>query len=122
MEALGEHLSLTEQNSMEAERESVKVKLVEFFEREVAKKKKTVFPAIITELRNHGIFVELTESMTFGLVHISTLADDLYILNNAGTALTGRRTKRKFELGQKIQVVADRVDRFKRQIDFRLAG
>jgi ribonuclease R len=121
MEALGEHLSLTEQNSMEAERESVKVKLVEFFEREVAKKKKTLFPAIITELRNHGMFIELTESMTFGLVHVSTLTDDLYVLNNAGTAFIGRRTKRKFELGQKLNVVADRVDRFKRQIDFRLA-
>jgi len=121
MESLASHLSLTEQNSMEAERDSQKVKLLEFFDREVAKKKKTVFAAIITDVRNHGLFVELPDAMTFGLVHLSTLRDDLYLLNNAGTALIGRRSKRRLELGQKISVVTEKVDRFKRQIDFRLA-
>ena len=122
MESLAEHLSLTEQNSTEAERDSQKVKLLEFFEREVAKKKKAVFAAVITDVRNHGLFVELPDSMTFGLVHLSTLRDDLYLLNNAGTALIGRRTKRRLELGQKVTVVTERVDRFKRQIDFRLSS
>jgi ribonuclease R len=121
MESLAEHLSLTEQNSMEAERESQKVKLLEFFEREVARKKKTVFAAVITDVRNHGMFVELPDAMTFGLVHLSTMRDDLYLLNNAGTALIGRRTRRRLDVGQKIQVITERVDRFKRQIDFRLA-
>jgi ribonuclease R len=121
MESLAEHLSLTEQNSMEAERDSQKVKLLEFFERELAKKKKTVFAAVITDVRNHGLFVELPDAMTFGLVHLSTMRDDLYLLNNAGTALIGRRTKRRLDVGQKIQVVTEKVDRFKRQIDFRLA-
>jgi ribonuclease R len=122
MEILAQHLSLTEQNSTEAERESQKVKLLEFFEREAAKKKKTVFAAVITDVRNHGMFVELPDAMTFGLIHISTLRDDLYQLNNAGTALVGRRSKRRLELGQKISVITERVDRFKRQIDFRLNG
>jgi ribonuclease R len=120
MESLAQHLSLTEQNSTEAERDSQKVKLLEFFEREAAKKKKTVFAAVITDVRNHGMFVELPDAMTFGLVHLSTLRDDLYQLNNAGTALVGRRSKRRLELGQKVSVVTERVDRFKRQIDFRL--
>ena len=122
MESLAEHLSLTEQNSMEAERDSQKVKLLEFFEREVVKKKKSVFTAVITDVRNHGLFVELPDAMTFGLIHLSTMRDDLYQLNNAGTALIGRRTKRRLELGQKISVVTERVDRFKRQIDFRLSA
>lgn len=121
MDSLAEHLSLAEQNSMEAERESQKVKLLEFFEREVAKKKKSPFAAVITDVRNHGLFVELPDAMTFGLIHLSTMRDDLYLLNNAGTALIGRRTRKKFELGQKVTVVTERVDRFKRQIDFRLA-
>jgi ribonuclease R len=60
--------------------------------------------------------------MTFGLVPASALADDHYLRNNAGTALIGRRTKRRLDLGQKVSVVTERVDRFKRQIDFRLAG
>jgi len=67
------------------------------------------------------MFVELVESQAYGLVHISTLDDDLYTLEAGGTALVGRRKKRRFALGGQIQVEVDRVDRFKRQIDFRVA-
>jgi len=121
MPRIAEHLSLTEQNSTEAERESVKVKLLEFFERELKKKKRTAFAATILEVRNHGMFVELVDSQAYGLVHISTLDDDLYTLEGGGTALVGRRKKRSFALGARIEVQVDRVDRFKRQIDFRVA-
>ncbi len=119
--SLAEHLSLTEQNSTEAERESVKVKLLELFERELQKAKRTRFAAVILEVRNHGMFVELTESMAYGLVHVSTLTDDLYRLDGGGTALIGRRKRRRYEVGQTITVQVERVDRFKRQIDFRVA-
>jgi ribonuclease R len=118
IERLAEHLSLTEINSSEAERESVKVKLLEFFEREQQKKKKTQFPAIITDVRGHGFFVELAESGAFGLVQVSNLTDDFYQLNGAGTAFIGRKTRRRFDLGAKINVVVHQVDREKRQIDF----
>jgi ribonuclease R len=119
MESMGEHLSLTEINSSEAERESVKVKLVEFFERELKKKQKTEFEAVITDVRQHGLFVELVESMTFGFVTADKLPDDYYTLNNPGTALIGRRTKKQYTVGDHIQVVVDKVDRYKRLIDFR---
>ena len=122
MVTLGEHLSLTEINSTEAERESVKIKLLEFFERELAKETKTIFAAVITDVRPAGLFVELTESMTFGFLPTASLPDDVYNPNSAGTALIGRRTKKAFELGGKIDVIVDKVDRFKRMIDFRLAG
>lgn len=118
---IASHLSLTEQQSAEAERDSVKVKMLEFFERELAKENKTHFDAVITDIKNHGMFIELTESMTFGLVHISTLQDDLYRVEDHGAVLVGRRTGRRFSLGQHITVVAERVDRFKQQIDFRIA-
>jgi len=119
IESLGEHLSLTEISSAEAERESVKIKLLEFFERELEKKKKTPFVAVITDVRPNGFFVELVESMTFGFVSTATLSDDHYVLNNAGTTLTGRRHKRHFALNGRLDVVVERVDRFKRLIDFR---
>ena len=118
VDALAEHLSLTEINSTEAERDSVKVKLMEFFERETQKKKPTVFKAIITDVRNHGFFVELAEAGAFGLVPVSSLKDDFYMLNGAGTAFIGRKTKRTFELGHKIEVIVKSVDRQKRLIDF----
>ncbi len=115
---LAEHLSLTEINSTEAERDSVKVKLMEYFEREAEKKKKTVFTAIITDVRNHGFFIEVAEAGAFGMVPVSSLKDDFYVLNAAGTAFIGRKTKRRFELGHKVSVVVDKVDRQKRLIDF----
>ncbi|MBK9989747.1 MAG: RNB domain-containing ribonuclease [Verrucomicrobia bacterium] len=121
MDSLGEHLSLTEVNSTEAERESVKIKLLEFFERELAKKQKTRFEAVITDVRPNGFFIELVESMTFGYVSANTLADDQYQLNNAGTMLVGRRTKKRYELNARLPVVIDKVDRFKRMMDFRPA-
>jgi ribonuclease R len=118
IESLGEHLSLTEINSSEAERESVKIKLLEFFERELAKPTKTQFAAVITDVRQNGFFVELIESMTFGFVSAQVLKDDVYILTNDESELVGRRTKRKFKLNDRLNVVVERVDRFKRLIDF----
>ena len=121
-ERLGEHLSLTEINSAEAERESVKIKLLEFFEREVAKKPKTKFAAVITDVRANGFFLELVESMTFGFVATASLGDDRYVPVDDGTALFGKKTKRRFALNDRLDVVVDRVDRFKRLIDFRPAS
>jgi len=121
MHSLAEHVSKTEQNSTEAERESVKIKQMEFFEREAEKKVKTVFKAAILEVRNHGMFVELVESLTFGMITMSSMTDDLYVMVGDGQAIVGRRHKRKFTPGQTIEVCVKRVDRFKRQIDFALA-
>jgi len=99
----------------------VKIKLLEFFERELQKKKKTRFAAVITDVRQNGFFIELIESMTFGFVAASSLNDDHYTLTNDGSALVGRKTKHRFELNGRLQVVVDRVDRFKRLIDFTVA-
>jgi ribonuclease R len=118
---LAEHLSLTEVNSSDAERESVKIKLLEFFERELAKKKRTAFAAIITDVRRHGFFIELVESMTFGFVSADALEGDYYQLNAEGNALVGRKKHHSFNLNGRLDVVVDKVDRFKRIIDFRPA-
>lgn len=119
--ALGEHLSLTETNSQEAERESVKIKTLEFFERELAKKTKSSFEAVITDVRSGGLFVELTESLTFGFIPTGTLPGDFYYPADDNTVLVGKRHKRRFALGGIIQVNVGKVDRAKRMIDFRVA-
>ncbi|MDQ8195451.1 RNB domain-containing ribonuclease [Coraliomargarita sp. SDUM461004] len=120
LESLGDHISITERNSVDAERESVKTKLLEFYDQELQKPKKQHFKAIITDVKNHGLFVELTDTLAFGMIHISTLDDDFYHPNSEGTALVGRRKQRTYALGQYIVVQVERVDRFKRQIDFRV--
>jgi len=117
IKSLAEHLSLTEINSAEAERESIKIKLLEFFEREAAKKHKTVFDAVITDVRRHGFFIELTESMTFGFVPLDGLGD-AFQLSPDQTALVGRKSGRKFALNGRLNVSVLQVDRYKRTIDF----
>ena len=73
------------------------------------------------DVRNHGMFVELVDSMAYGLVHISTLRDDLYKVNASHTGIVGRKRHNRFEVGDTIEVSVARVDRFKRQIDFMVA-
>jgi ribonuclease R len=122
LESLGDHLSITERNSVDAERESVKTKLLEFYERQLEKDDQQHFQAVITDVKNHGLFIELTDSLAFGMIHISTLDDDFYHPNEDGTALIGRRKRKSFGTGQHIMVKVERVDRFKRQIDFRVVN
>jgi ribonuclease R len=116
-----DHVSMTERNSSEAERDSVKVKLLELFEREAARPDKRTFAARIMEVKPHGMMVELDASHAYGLVHLTTLTDDFYRLAEDGRTLVGRRSGRIFAPGDGIEVVVERVDRFKRQVDFRLA-
>ena len=119
LDQTAEHITKTEQNSAEAERESRKIKLIEFFQRSV--NTNNSFEAIITSVSNHGFFVELTESMAFGFVHIHSLKDDIYRLNDSATELRGRRTNQVFKVGDKVKLKVESVDIFKRQIDFVLA-
>ena len=120
-EEMGEHLSLTEINSAEAERESVKIKLLEFFERELLKKEPTKFEAVITDVRPNGFFIELVESMTFGFVPASLLRDDYYQITPDGSALVGGKRKKRYALASRLQVHVAKVDRVKRFMDFRPA-
>ncbi len=120
LDSLGEHLCVTERNSVDAERESVKTKLLEFYERQLDTDSQQAFGAVITDVKNHGLYIEIIDSMAFGMIHISTLDDDFYHMNEEGTQLRGRKKRRTYSTGQRIQVTVERVDRFKRQIDFRI--
>lgn len=120
-EEMGEHLSLTEINSAEAERESVKIKLLEYFERELLKPTPTSFEAVITDVRPNGFFIELVESMTFGFVPASLLRDDYYQITPDGAALVGGKKKKRYALASRLKVHVAKVDRVKRFMDFRPA-
>ena len=96
----------------------MKIKLLEFFERELDKKPRTRFAAVITDVRANGFFIELLESMTFGFVSADNLTGDHFTLSDDGTALVGRRTKQRYALNGRLDVIVDKVDRFKRLIDF----
>jgi ribonuclease R len=122
VERLAEHLSRTEINSAEAERDSVKVKLMEFFSRQLELSPPTRFTAVITDVRPQGLFIELTESLAFGFLPLEALRDDRYAPTPSGDALIGRRHRRRLGLNDRLEVIVAKVDRYRRQVDFAPAG
>ena len=116
LEGVADHISKTEAKSTDAERESRKVKLLEFFERKIGIREN--FEAVVTSMTGHGFFVELTESMAYGFVHMHSLHDDIYKLNVEGNVFRGRRSGKTIKIGDKIRVAVESVDMYKRQIDF----
>ncbi|MGC6455833.1 MAG: ribonuclease R [Coraliomargaritaceae bacterium] len=121
LESLGDHLCITERNSVDAERESVKTKLLEFYERQLKEENRQTFEAVVTDIKNHGLYIEIIDSMAFGMIHISTLDDDFYHVDPDGQRVVGRRSGKTYSVGDTVAVQVERVDRFKRQIDFRIA-
>jgi len=116
-----EHISDTERNSADAERDSKDVKLYAFLKAQLATAKPPRYPALVTDVRNFGFFVDVPGLAMSGLVHCSSLTDDFYEFNEARGTLTGRRTRRVIRLGDKVEVQIAKVDSFKKQVDFRLA-
>ena len=119
--SIAEHISATERTAAEAEIEAVKMKKLEFFERQLAERNPQVFRATIVDVRNYGLVIELPDVVLTGLVHVSSLMDDFYVFEQARRQLIGRRSRKRFAVGDEIRVFVARVDRFKRQIDFALA-
>ncbi len=118
---VSEHLSTTERTAADAERESVRLKKLEFFQLQAGAKKRQKFDAVIMDARNFGLFVELPEFLLTGLVHISALPDDFFVFDAPRCRLIGRRTKKTYKVGDKITVAVDKVDMFKQQVDFKPA-
>jgi ribonuclease R len=121
LSAIADHISDTERNAAEAEIDAVKMKKLEFFELQLQARDPQVFDALVIDVRNYGILVELPEILLTGLIHVSTLADDFYVFSASQRRFVGRQRRRRFAVGDKLRVHVARVDQFKRQIDFAIA-
>lgn len=115
---IARHISTTERSAAEAEREAVRLKKFEFFRQQLAKKTGQTFKAIVLEVRNFGMFVELPEVMAGGLIHVSALGDDFYTFDQARQRFVGRKKRKIYQAGDELEVVVARVDPFKQQLDF----
>lgn len=116
-----EHISVTERNSADAERDSKDVKLFAFLKAQLASGQPERYPALVTDVRNFGFFVDVPSLAMSGLVPLSTLEDDFFVFDAARNLLVGRRTRRIIRLGDKVTLQVAKVDTFKKQVDFRLA-
>ena len=116
-----EHLSLTERNSADAERDSKDVKLFAFLNAQLQSGRPEHYAALVIETRHFGFFVDVPGLAMSGLVPLSTIQNDTFGYDAARNLLTGRRTRRTIRVGDAITVQVAKVDRAKRQVDFRLA-
>ncbi len=113
-----EHISETERNSSDAERDSKETKLFAFLHGQLQSGKLQTYPALITELRNFGFFVDVPDVGLSGLVHLSSVPEDFFVFDADRNQLVGRRTRRVVKVGDRVMVRVHKVDRFKKQVDF----
>ena len=121
LKEVAEHISVTERNSADAERDSKDVKLFAFLNAQLESGEPTKYPALVTDVRNFGFFVDVPGLAMSGLVPLSTIEDDFYVFDERRRNLVGRRTRRVIKLGDRLTVQVAKVDRFKKQVDFCLA-
>ncbi len=106
-----------ERVAVEAERDSIELKKVEFMERHLGDE----FAGTISGVTSFGLFVLLDDFFVEGLVHVSTLEDDYYVFVEEQYSLVGEHRRRRFRLGDRVRVQVASVDRDERRIDFLLA-
>jgi ribonuclease R len=121
LQEIAEHISETERNSDDAERDSRDVKLFAYLAAQLQSGDPHCYPALVIDVRNFGFFVDVRGLGMSGLVPVSGLSDDFYHFEERTRQLIGRRTRRVFKLGDTVEVQVAKVDRFKRQVDFKLA-
>jgi ribonuclease R len=116
--SVAEHISATERTAADAEIDATQIKKLEFFQRQLDARKPQIFRATIVDVRNYGLMVELPDALITGLVHVSSLMDDFYLFDPGRRQLIGRRSRKRFSVGDELSVFVVRVDVFKRQVDF----
>ena len=111
---LADHCTKTERRAGGgAEREIVKIKLLTYLESRIGES----FQAIIIGVEDFGLFCRIVDLPVDGLVHITSLADDYYYLEFETHTLIGRRSGRRYRLGDRIEVRITRIDIDRRELD-----
>ena len=118
---IADRISETERNSSDAERDSKDVKMMAYLGKQLTSATPHRYPALVTDVRNFGFFVDVTDLGLSGLVPLSGITDDFYQFDSVRNHLVGRRTRRVFKLGDRLEVQIAKVDTFKKQMDFELA-
>ncbi len=116
-EELCEHSSDMEQLAQNAERDSIKYKMVEFMGDHVGEE----YDAHISGIQSYGIYCEIDENHCEGMVPMRDLDDDYYDFDEKNYCLVGRRRHHKYQLGDAIRIKVARANLEKRQLDFTIA-
>jgi ribonuclease R len=115
---IGEHTSKRERVAMEAERDIVELKKVQFMVGKIGEE----FDGFVSGVSGFGFFVELDELFVEGLVHVSTLGQDNYTFVESEQTLIGEKSGARYRIGDPVRVVVAAASPERRQIEFALAG
>ena len=113
---VAKHASEMERRADEAERETIKLKKVQYMEKHVGE----CFWGVISGVTEWGFFVELPNTVE-GLVRVTELSDDYYQYYESSYELVGQATNKRYKLGQRVYVRVENCDRVMRTVDFSLA-
>jgi ribonuclease R len=116
LKEIGSHCSEQERAAIDAERDSVKLKQVEYLSQHLGEE----FPGVISGIMSSGIFVDLEGIHCEGMIRVSDLDDDYYEYNEKRHCLVGRNQGKKYQLGKEMRVKVARTDIKARQIDLEL--
>lgn len=110
------HSSKMERRAEEAERETDKLKKVEYMEERIGE----IYEGVISGITQWGIYVELPNTVE-GLLHVATLPGDYFYYDENTYEMVGQSTGKTYKLGERVRVQVKDVDRFMRTINFALA-
>ena len=116
-EGLCEHSSDMEQLAASAERASIKYKQVEFMGERIGQ----TFDGTVSGVTEWGLYVEIDENKCEGMIGMRDLGDDYFEFDERNYCLIGRRTRRKYSLGDPLKIKVARANLEKKQLDFILA-
>lgn len=116
LKEFGSHCSEKEKEAVDAERDSIKLKQVEYLSERIGQ----TFEGIISGVMESGIFVDLKDIHCEGMIRVSELKDDYYVYDRERHCLVGRSNKREFQLGKEIKVRVKSTNIDRRQIDLAL--
>lgn len=110
------HSSQMEKRAADAERLFTKYKQAEFLSEQVGE----TYVGIISGVTEWGIYVEIIENKCEGMIRLRDINDDFYVLDPENYCIVGQRFKRKYQLGDEVNIKVKKVELTKKQIDFEL--
>lgn len=115
LEEVTKHASETERRAEEAERETVKLKKVQYMKNFIGEE----YEGVISGITKWGMYVELPNTIE-GLVHVVNMTDDHYEYIEERYEMQGIHTGKTHRLGQKVCVRVMAANELQRTIDFEL--
>ncbi len=112
---VAEHSSLTERRADDAERDTEKLKKVQYMSKHIGE----IYEGVVSGVTGYGMYIELPNTVE-GLIHIHSLLDDEYYYDEEKFELVGANFHKIFKLGQKLTVRVADTDKIRRIIDFEL--